>query len=58
MSSALAVMEPTHELWTADPSRTTVEFEVQHLWGLHAVAAASTASTARTSSVRKARRSS
>jgi polyisoprenoid-binding protein YceI len=24
-------------MWTADPSRTTVEFEVQHLWGLHAV---------------------
>ena len=37
MSSARAEMEPTAELWTADPSRTTVEFEVQHLWGLHAV---------------------
>jgi len=37
MSSALAVREPAHEIWTADPSRTTVEFEVQHLWGLHAV---------------------
>jgi polyisoprenoid-binding protein YceI len=27
----------THERWTADPSRTTVEFEVEHLWGLHTV---------------------
>jgi len=37
MSSALAVRETTVERWTADPSRTTVEFEVQHMWGLHAV---------------------
>ena len=37
MSSALAERETTVERWTADPSRTTVEFEVQHLWGLHAV---------------------
>ena len=37
MSSALAEMETTVERWTADPSRTTVEFEVQHLWGLHGV---------------------
>jgi polyisoprenoid-binding protein YceI len=37
MESALAEREPTVERWTADPSRTTVEFEVQHLWGLHAV---------------------
>ena len=37
MSSAHAEREPTVERWTADPSRTTVEFEVQHLWGLHAV---------------------
>ena len=37
MSSALAERETTEERWTADPSRTTVEFEVQHLWGLHAV---------------------
>ena len=29
--------ETTVERWTADPSRTTVEFEVEHLWGLHAV---------------------
>jgi polyisoprenoid-binding protein YceI len=25
------------EQWTADPTRTTVEFEVEHLWGLHTV---------------------
>jgi polyisoprenoid-binding protein YceI len=25
------------ERWTADPSRTIVEFEVEHLWGLHTV---------------------
>jgi polyisoprenoid-binding protein YceI len=37
MSSALAVREPNLEMWRADPSRTTVEFEVQHVWGLHAV---------------------
>jgi polyisoprenoid-binding protein YceI len=27
----------TVERWTADPSRTAVEFEVEHLWGLHGV---------------------
>jgi polyisoprenoid-binding protein YceI len=37
MSTAFAERESTAEVWTADPSRTTVEFEVQHLWGLHAV---------------------
>ena len=37
MSTGLAEMETSVERWTADPSRTTVEFEVQHLWGLHAV---------------------
>jgi polyisoprenoid-binding protein YceI len=37
MSSALAEREPSVERWTADPSWTTVEFEVQHVWGLHAV---------------------
>jgi polyisoprenoid-binding protein YceI len=37
MSSALAQRETIAERWTADPGRTTVEFEVQHLWGLHAV---------------------
>jgi polyisoprenoid-binding protein YceI len=25
------------ERWTADPARTTVEFEVDHFWGLHTV---------------------
>lgn len=25
------------ERWTVDPSRTIVEFEVEHLWGLHTV---------------------
>ena len=29
--------QTTVERWTADPSRTTVEFEVKHLWGLHTV---------------------
>jgi polyisoprenoid-binding protein YceI len=28
---------PELERWTADPSRTTVEFEIEHLWGLHTV---------------------
>jgi polyisoprenoid-binding protein YceI len=28
---------PTLERWMADPSRTTIEFEVAHLWGLHTV---------------------
>jgi len=37
MSSAVIETETTVERWTADPGRTTVEFEVQHLWGLHAV---------------------
>jgi polyisoprenoid-binding protein YceI len=37
MSSAVPERETTVERWTADPSRTTMEFEVQHLWGLHAV---------------------
>lgn len=37
MSSALAERETRVERWTADPSRTTVEFEVEHLWGLHTV---------------------
>ncbi len=36
MSSA-AIATQTFERWTADPSRTTVEFEVGHLWGLHTV---------------------
>ena len=37
MSSALAMRETRVERWTADPSRTTVEFDVEHLWGLHTV---------------------
>ena len=37
MSAALAERVTSVEWWKADPSRTTVEFEVQHLWGLHAV---------------------
>ena len=37
MSSALAERETTVERWIADPGRTTVDFEVGHLWGLHAV---------------------
>jgi polyisoprenoid-binding protein YceI len=27
----------TVERWTVDPSRTTAEFDVEHLWGLHTV---------------------
>ena len=37
MSSAAIETETTVERWTADPSHTTVEFEVEHLWGLHTV---------------------
>ena len=37
MSSALAESVTTIEEWTTDPGRTTVEFEVEHFWGLHAV---------------------
>jgi polyisoprenoid-binding protein YceI len=37
MSSAVMATESAVERWTADPSRTTVEFEVDHLWGLHTV---------------------
>ncbi len=37
MSSALNEKETTVERWTADPSQTTVAFEVDHLWGLHTV---------------------
>ena len=29
--------ETAVERWIADPTRTTVEFEVKHLWGLHTV---------------------
>jgi polyisoprenoid-binding protein YceI len=37
MSSTLIETQTTVEWWTADPSRTTVEFEVEHLCGLHTV---------------------
>ena len=37
MSSTLIETQPTVEWWTADPSQTTVEFEVEHFWGLHTV---------------------
>jgi polyisoprenoid-binding protein YceI len=38
MSSILAEQtRTTIERWTADRGRTTVEFEVEHFWGLHTV---------------------
>ena len=37
MSSTLTDTQTTMERWTAEPGRTTVEFEVEHLWGLHTV---------------------
>ena len=37
MSTTLTQTQKTVERWTADPSRTTVEFAVDHLWGLHTV---------------------
>jgi polyisoprenoid-binding protein YceI len=37
MSSTVTETQTTIERWAADPGRTTVEFEVEHLWGLHAV---------------------
>jgi polyisoprenoid-binding protein YceI len=37
MSSAAIETQTTVERWTADPSRTTVEFQVEHVWGLHSV---------------------
>ena len=37
MSSTLTEAQKTVEWWTADPTRTTVEFEVEHFWGLHTV---------------------
>jgi polyisoprenoid-binding protein YceI len=37
MSSTLTQTQTTVEWWTADPARTTVEFEVAHFWGLHTV---------------------
>jgi polyisoprenoid-binding protein YceI len=38
MSDTLTEQAQTSiERWTVDPSRTIVEFEVEHLWGLHTV---------------------
>ena len=37
MSSTLTEAQKTVEWWMADPTRTTVEFEVEHFWGLHTV---------------------
>jgi polyisoprenoid-binding protein YceI len=37
MSTALIETETAVERWNADPSRTKVEFEIRHLWGLHRV---------------------
>jgi polyisoprenoid-binding protein YceI len=38
MSSTLTQKTQTAvERWTVDPTLTTVEFEVEHLWGLHTV---------------------
>jgi polyisoprenoid-binding protein YceI len=37
MSSTLTETQTTVETWTADPARTTVEFAVDHFWGLHTV---------------------
>jgi polyisoprenoid-binding protein YceI len=37
MSNAAIATQTTFERWTVDPSRTSVEFEVGHVWGLHTV---------------------
>ena len=37
MSTALIDTQKAVERWSADPTRTTVEFEVKHLWGVHTV---------------------
>ena len=36
-SIAIENTQPMMERWTVDPQRTTVEFEVNHFWGLHTV---------------------
>ncbi len=36
-STALENRQTTMERWTVDRSQTTVEFEVEHFWGLHTV---------------------
>jgi polyisoprenoid-binding protein YceI len=37
MSTAVVETRTAVERWNADPGRTTVEFELEHLWGLHTV---------------------
>jgi polyisoprenoid-binding protein YceI len=37
MSTATIETPTAVERWNADRTRTTVEFEVEHLWGLHSV---------------------
>ena len=37
MSTAVVEAATAVERWNADRTRTTVEFEVRHLWGLHTV---------------------
>ena len=58
MSTMVTDTQTTIERWTADPHRTTIEFEVDHLWVFTPFAAASAASKASTSWARTARRSS
>ena len=36
-STALENRQTTMDRWTVDRSQTTVEFEVEHFWGLHTV---------------------
>jgi polyisoprenoid-binding protein YceI len=36
-STVIESTQTTTERWTVDPRRTTVEFEVNHFWGLHTV---------------------
>jgi polyisoprenoid-binding protein YceI len=57
MSTALETQTAV-ERWNADRTRTTVEFEVRHLWGLHTVRGRFRSFDAHTSSGRLARRSS
>ena len=37
MSTTVIETRTAVEWWNVDPTRTTVEFEVRHLWGLHTV---------------------
>jgi polyisoprenoid-binding protein YceI len=37
IATPTTVEETTVERWSTDRTRTTVEFEVKHLWGLHTV---------------------